>query len=152
MEELGRWLGFEAQRPERDTGNGPDVLWALGELQYLVIECKSGATTDEISRKAIQQLSHSMDWFHEHYDTTCQPRPILVHPVASLAHNASAPERCRVVTAGHLEKLKGAVLACVGALASDLTWSTPDGTAQRLQAHQLSAGQLHIAFSIPPRH
>ena len=71
MEELGNVLGFGSQRPERDTGNGPDVLWALGELQYLVIECKSGSTAREISRKEIQQLGHSMTWFADKYDQTC---------------------------------------------------------------------------------
>ncbi|MFB6833389.1 hypothetical protein [Streptomyces hydrogenans] len=44
LKRLGYHLGFEAQRPERVTGNGPDVLWAIGELKYLVLEAKSGAT------------------------------------------------------------------------------------------------------------
>jgi hypothetical protein len=34
--ELGRHLGFDSQRPERDHGDGPDVLWLLGDLRYLV--------------------------------------------------------------------------------------------------------------------
>ena len=49
LEFLAGLLGLSAQRPERDTGNGPDVLWAVGPQQYLVIECKSGATNDEVA-------------------------------------------------------------------------------------------------------
>jgi hypothetical protein len=152
MEELGCWLGFQAQRPERDSGNGPDVLWSLGELQYLVIECKSGVTTDEISRKSIQQLSHSMDWFREAYDATCNARPVLVHPTRHLAQNASAPENTRVITREHLEKLRTGVAGFVQALASDGTWVKADAIAPRLQTHQLSAGQFPIAYAVPPQH
>jgi hypothetical protein len=80
MEELGQWLGFRSQRPERDSGNGPDVLWAVGGLHYLIIECKSGVTTDDISRKSVEQLAHSVAWFDETYDKTCTARPLIVHP------------------------------------------------------------------------
>jgi hypothetical protein len=74
MHDLGLHLGFSAQRPERDTGEGPDVLWSLGELAYLVIECKSRSTMDAIWRHDAEQLSHSMDWFDEKYDHTCAAR------------------------------------------------------------------------------
>jgi hypothetical protein len=90
MEQIAFHLGFTAQRPERDTGNGPDVLWSVGSLSYLVIERKSGATADQIWRSAAEQLAHSMNWFGEHYDTTCRATPLLVHKVNMLANNASA--------------------------------------------------------------
>jgi hypothetical protein len=32
------------QRPERTTGNGLDALWAIGGLQYLVLEAEPGGT------------------------------------------------------------------------------------------------------------
>ncbi len=75
MSDLGAHLGFEAQRPERDTGNGPDVLWAMGELRYAVIECKSGGEADLVARRDAAQLSHSMDWFASSYDASCQATP-----------------------------------------------------------------------------
>jgi hypothetical protein len=93
LAELGRHLGFDAQRPERDTGNGPDVLWSLGGLRYLVIEAKSGATADRIWRKDVEQVSHSMNWFHEKYDSTCSATPVLVHRINQLEANATAPAR-----------------------------------------------------------
>ncbi|HCF7649009.1 hypothetical protein JET97_06735, partial [Pseudomonas aeruginosa] len=43
MAALGSFLGFGSQRPEDQIGRGPDNLWALGGLNYFVIECKSGA-------------------------------------------------------------------------------------------------------------
>jgi hypothetical protein len=65
MEQAACHLGFTAQRPERDTGNGPDVLWSVGARDYLVIECKSGATADRIRRRDAEQLAHSVNWFTE---------------------------------------------------------------------------------------
>lgn len=65
MEQIAFHLGFTAQRPERDANNGPDVLWSVGSLNYLVIECKSGATADQIWRSDAAQLAHSVSWFSE---------------------------------------------------------------------------------------
>ncbi|MDH6130971.1 hypothetical protein P3T37_000338 [Kitasatospora sp. MAA4] len=56
LERLGLHLGFAAQRPEQSVRNGPDVLWAIGNLRYLVLEAKSGATTDKIWRSVVEQL------------------------------------------------------------------------------------------------
>jgi hypothetical protein len=45
MLDLGGHLGLGAQRPELETGDGPDALWMVADASFLVIECKSGATT-----------------------------------------------------------------------------------------------------------
>ena len=58
---LGKHIGFESQRPETEIGNGPDVLWALGGLNFAVIECKSGVENSFISKHNAAQLSHSMN-------------------------------------------------------------------------------------------
>jgi hypothetical protein len=89
MEQLAAKLGFTGQRPERDTNNGPDVLWSTGSLNYLVIECKSGVTTDQIRRHDAGQLAHSMSWFTEHYDWTCRATPVMIHPSAVLTADAT---------------------------------------------------------------
>jgi hypothetical protein len=61
------------------------VLWAIGSLRYLVIECKSGVTSDRIRRSDAAQLAHSMSWFTERYDQTCRATPVMIHPAAILA-------------------------------------------------------------------
>ncbi|UGY28893.1 hypothetical protein HU675_0020150 [Bradyrhizobium septentrionale] len=53
-------------------GRGPDNLWALGALQYLVIECKSGAVkASSINKHDCNQLNGSMNWFADKYDKSC---------------------------------------------------------------------------------
>ncbi|WP_316527940.1 hypothetical protein [Kitasatospora brasiliensis] len=76
-------LGFEAQLPERATGNGPDVLWVIGELKYLVLAAKSGATSDKIWRSDVAQPAHSMSWFQQTYDQTCTATPVLLRVMTS---------------------------------------------------------------------
>ena len=71
VRDLGKFLGFGSQRPERDIGKGPDNLWAVGGLDYLVIECKSGATSDQISKDNCNQLTGSITWFRSAYDASC---------------------------------------------------------------------------------
>ena len=41
LSELGAILGFEASRPEKLFGNGPDVLWIISKTTGLIIEAKS---------------------------------------------------------------------------------------------------------------
>lgn len=150
MEQLGMMLGFQSQRPERDLGNGPDVMWAVGELQYLIIECKSGATSGEIYRSAMAQLSHSMNWFGENYPS-CDGRPILVHPVNQLAHDAVAPEGTRVLTRPKLATLVEAVNRMMTALANSGAWDDSDLIATQLTQHQLNGSQIAVAYSVPAR-
>lgn len=63
LAEIGRLLGFHAQEPEREFGNGPDVMWAMTDNHFLVLEAKSRAIHDEITRDNIGQLIQSGEWF-----------------------------------------------------------------------------------------
>jgi len=119
VHDLGHLLGFVPQRPERDFRRGPDNLWALSdEAGFLVIECKSGATSDEIAKSDVDQLAGSVNWFGSQYGTSTGV-PVIVHPVRVLDPTASPPEGLRVIEAQKLDKLKKAVEAFGTALASE---------------------------------
>ncbi len=151
FEMLGKLLGFAAQRPERDIGNGPDVLWAVGDLRYLVIECKSGATADRIRRRDLAQLAHSMNWFATTYDQSCHATPILVHPVRDLDRRATAPSGARIVTKAKLAKLRDAVRSMVVALVNGSAWNQQSEVATQLSQHRLTSGDIIQAFTVAPR-
>ncbi|MFF8604120.1 DEAD/DEAH box helicase [Streptomyces sp. NPDC015232] len=151
LERLGFHLGFEAQRPERTTGNGPDVLWATGGLQYLVLEAKSGASSDKIWRSDVAQLAHSMSWFTETYDQTCRATPVLLHRVNTLEHNAVAPPGTRIITSGTMSQLGDAVRKAMVALADAGNWSNPEAVITQLRAHRLLAEGIAQRFSVSPR-
>ncbi|MFD4634783.1 helicase, partial [Streptomyces sp. NPDC058284] len=151
LERLGRHLGFESQRPERTLGNGPDVLWALGELRYLVLEAKSGATADKIWRKDVEQLSHSMNWFRDTYDATCTATPVLLHQGNTLDRNATAPPGCRVVTSPKMTALCDAVRAAMRALAEGDSWMKAGPVGEQLSANHLTAPDVIDRYGVAPR-
>ncbi|MFM9458163.1 hypothetical protein [Streptomyces europaeiscabiei] len=151
LERLGCHLGFEAQRPERTTGNGPDVLWAIGELKYLVLEAKSAATSDKIWRSDVAQLAHSMSWLQQTYDQTCTATPVLLHRVNTPESNAVAPPGIRIVTEDMMTKLGEVLRKAPLALADADNWGDPKAVAEQLSAHGLLAQGLVERFSVKPR-
>src|ERR1035437_2178780 len=99
-------LGFESQRPEAESGKGPDVLWCLGNLKFLVIECKNGAVTPFIAKRDADQLTGSMNWFSADYDKTCSGTPIMVHPSYVFDSAASPHAETRIIDQESLQKLR----------------------------------------------
>lgn len=144
--ELARHLGLIAQRPEHETGNGPDVLWALGRDEHWVIECKSGAEAAAIPRRDVSQLAHSMSWFSNEYGDDSAV-PILIHPSSSLREDAVAPPGARVIATDGLSRFKASVRSATTALADGGDWNSPDGVAEQLRHHSLNAGALRDAFT-----
>lgn len=68
LNQIGVVLGFVCSRPDKETGGyGPDNLWAIDSNKYLVIECKTEATTQTIKKDYCNQLSGSVNWFKENY-------------------------------------------------------------------------------------
>lgn len=151
MQNLGSLLGFGAHRPERDTGSGPDVLWAIGNLKYLVIECKSGSTQDKIWKRDAAQLAHSMNWFTEKYDSSCSATPVLIHPVRDLEKNASPPPGTRVITTNRLGGLRKAVRELAIALSTSAAWKDPSQVANQLKQHLLAGGDIAAKYSVSAR-
>ncbi len=58
MRRLGQHLGLAAQRPERELGVGPDVLWGLGALHFWVIEARAGppASSSQARRESVGRV------------------------------------------------------------------------------------------------
>ena len=151
LHDLGLHLGFASQRPERDQGDGPDVLWMLGDRHALVTECKSGVTTDSISRHDAAQLSHSMDWFGGQYDSSHRATPLMLHKTNVLHPKASARDGMRVITFEKLAKLRQAVNKFAQAISSDEMWKDSRSVGERLASFQLTANQFVTAWGLPTR-
>jgi hypothetical protein len=150
MVDLAHHLGFEADRPEQELGLGPDVLWALGGLRFLVIECKSGATAATISRRDLAQLGHSHDWFVGAYDSSCSATPMMIHPSSVCSADAVAAPTTRIMTFEKLASLRTAVSEWSVAVAATGGFET-DEISRRLAEHQLHAGAFPDQWAIVPR-
>jgi hypothetical protein len=109
LAQLARFIGFTSQRPETDSGRGPDVLWRTGPNQYIVIECKNGAITDTINKHDCNQLNGSGEWFENKYGAGMSYFPIMIHPAKKFEHAASPKATTRIMTSEKLEILKRSV-------------------------------------------
>jgi Type III restriction enzyme, res subunit/Helicase C-terminal domain len=106
LKNIAFYLGFIGQRPEDEFHKGPDVLWGLGELKYLVIECKNGAITETICKADCNQLNGSGEWFVNTYDPTCEYTPILIHRSNKFDNAASPKSITRIVNEEKLASLR----------------------------------------------
>lgn len=120
MRDLGLLLGFGSQRPDKEyKDGGPDVLWAIGGLKFLVIECKSGVDNDGrlISKDHCNQLLGASSWFKRNYDKTCEATPILIHPNNKFQKEASPSADIRIIDDTKLAELRKAVRGYAAAVA-----------------------------------
>ena len=149
MRELGVFLGFGSERPEDQVGVGPDNLWALGEQNDLVIECKSGAVLAErVCKHDTNQLNGSIVWFGKKYDATCVMTPILVHPKTVFENAASPDGRIRIINEASLTRLRDAIRGYAVALASKGGFTDAKEVQQQLQFHKLGAKQIVALYTV----
>ncbi len=123
IQSTGELLGFVSTRPDKETnGEGPDNLWAIGNNHYFVIECKSGATTDTISKDYCNQLGGSMRWFLEEYGTESEATPIMIHPSVIIDRKATPVENMHIITEEKLEAFKNRINEFVISVTQDCNW------------------------------
>lgn len=141
MKNLGLHLGFDATRPEKELGRGPDGCWGLTPTTTAVIELKTGTERDntDITKSETDQLSGAVSWHSNVNGDATQCVPVLVAKSARLHKLASAPPGTRVVTENDLEALKTDVQAFATELADDQMWKRSEAVAAALERHDLTA-------------
>jgi replicative superfamily II helicase len=105
LDAAAEFIGIKSQRPEKLFGEGPDNLWAMPAGAFVVIECKSNATSAKgISKTDLGQLDQAMTWFNAKYPAAAAT-PVIVHPLRTLGDGATAVSGMRVMTEEELNKL-----------------------------------------------
>jgi hypothetical protein len=115
---LGAYLGFDAERPEKVHGVGPDVLWRTEAAFDFVIEAKSEKDeSNPLYKKDHAQLLEAEHWFKQAYAgreavrVSALPEAVAdekATPVGSFAFRLA--EVTKVVSA-----LRGVLVELVGA-------------------------------------
>ena len=147
MRDLGVFLSFASQRPEKEIGKGPDNLWAVGGLSFFVIECKSGATNPQIAKSDCNQLIGSMSWFAGAYDKSCQATPIMVHPVNLFDRYSSPVAGTRIIEAASLLSLKTALRSYGTALAAHRSYRNEAEVAKLVAHYKLAGSAFVVGYS-----
>jgi hypothetical protein len=146
--ELAFYLGFSAQRPEAEFKKGPDVLWEVGNLEYLVIECKNGATAPTINKHDCNQLNGSIVWFEEKYDSSCRFTPVMIHPYTVFEYASSPNRYIRIINTDKLELLKSRVHGFAKALAAHGSFSDTKKIDELLDTYSLKASTFVQEYTV----
>ena len=149
LAEFGKLLGFLSTRPDKETnGAGPDNLWALGNGYYFVIECKSGAVSDTISKDYCNQLGGSVRWFVSEYGSDYSCIPIMVHNSIEIDPLATPLVDMRVMNKACIEKLKAQTNNFVVAMVQNENWLNEDGINELLKYYHLRGSEMLQEYTV----
>lgn len=154
MQELGRFIGFGSQRPDKTyKDGGPDNLWAMAAPKYAIIECKSGVADKDkaISKDFCNQLLGSESWFKTRYEANVTTDLVIVHPSSKFGDAASPSANMRVMDVHSLDKLKTAIDGFAKAIIfGDTTFATPARIAEALVHFRLDSASIVSRYTVKP--
>tara|TARA_E500000318_G_scaffold112008_1_gene133348 strand:- start:33621 stop:36140 length:2520 start_codon:yes stop_codon:yes gene_type:complete len=147
LAEIGRFIGFYTQEPEAEFGNGPDVLWVMTDNHYLVLEAKSRAIHDEITRDNINQLLGSGEWFKKLYGPAANHNLVTLQPPNIKGWNVNTSPNTRVIDEDSLDLMKDSLRRFVdGVISSGFTAATPKEIANLLGMHNLTPAGFRNSY------
>jgi tetratricopeptide (TPR) repeat protein len=147
FKKIANYIGFNSQRPEADFNKGPDVLWEVGSLKYLVVECKNGATTDFICKEYCNQLNGSGVWFKNKYDHTCEFTPIMIHPSNIFEHAASPESKTRIINGEKLSLFCQNTSNFINSICVENKMNDDKAIRDRLISYRLNADDFLINYT-----
>ena len=106
LSDAGRFIGFNTQLPDTDTGTGPDVFWYLGPNWSFVIECKNNAVSSSISKEYCNQLSGHIQWHESLYSMCKRPIPVMIHSASTIGDISSVPAGMQLFNSSKLDQFK----------------------------------------------
>lgn len=143
-------LGFSSNRPEREYGEGPDVLWLLGQ-SVIPIEAKNRTQPDidGISKHDAGQLDQSTKWAKETFAERKNLTPVIVHPTNKEGTNAFLPDNTRALTPRMLDNLLKALSGFVLVLNTKAQekWEVTE-VEKLLHEHKLSGEEFFSTFTV----
>jgi len=96
---VGKVLGFETQRPEKEFRKGCDVLWHMTNNQYIIFEAKNEVKEEReyIYKSDAEQITNSLNWFRNDDYVGESGVPIIIHPTIVCANDAFPDESVLVM-------------------------------------------------------
>lgn len=115
---LGKFLGWSCEMPDRKWRQGPDVLFCSSGPKYVAFECKNEVLLDRdsISKKESGQMNNHIGWFARQYGEGTPVDFFIIIPTNKLAEDADFNGDVRVITQDVLSSFKNNVRDFVGAL------------------------------------
>lgn len=153
LHELGGFLGFVAERPDKEWKEGPDNLWLLGKNEYLLVECKNevNETRNEINKDESGQMNNASAWFYKNYGDSKVSR-ILIIPTKAVSRAAGFTDEVRIMRGRYLKKLVDNVRSFYSEFkTSDFKSLSEEKIQSHLNNHQLSVKEITMEYSEKPK-
>lgn len=151
LQSFGQLIGFISTRPERETcGEGPDNLWVMDNV-YFVIECKSAAVSETISKDYCNQLGGAIRWFANEYGDFYSAIPIMVHKSTIIDRQATEVNNMKIITPEKLELFKKAVYDFVIAVSQNDNWLDEIKINSLLYHYKLRVNDIIENYMVPFR-
>jgi len=144
IDELGKILGFNTERPDKSWKAGPDNLWAIREGKYLFIECKSEVllTRAEITKDETGQFNNNIEWFKRLYPGAEVQHAIII-PTKKVKSNTGFSEKVFVLRDKGLRKLVSNSRSFIlGLKQTDLKDLSDDFINRSIEENKLSSDDL----------
>lgn len=107
VKNLGKLLGYNSFRPEKEWYEGCDNLWVMDDNLCLIIEAKSEKLEKNlISKSNISQLLHSISWFDNKYLNNITYYGVTMQYSRKKEDDVEINNNLRVIDYESLEKLK----------------------------------------------
>ena len=157
MKKISSVIGIHSSRPDKDGIKGsPDNLWAIDNLEYFIIECKSGVKPDiaAISKSDCAQLLSSIQWFKNLYaGNSFTYYPIMIHRVNTFDSEASPSPDMRVMTESLLNQFKHEIKTFAEEVVhlNDIENKSQE-IQKMLSHHKLSGKSIVDAYTLPASH
>lgn len=118
LRKFGGMLGFAAERPEKESGLGPDVLWILDDTIILTIEVKSKKKPNNaLNKEEHGQLLQAAEWVQNNYPRLDNLR-VVVHPNRIATRSVSIGQS-KALTLTKLAELVGSARILLKELVSE---------------------------------
>lgn len=154
IDTVGKLLGFETQRPDNDFKEGPDNLWAVGNNEYFIIECKNEVNESRTYtyKKEIGQINNSIGWFQREYPSINHSN-FLIIPTKQYDSAADFNEEVKIVRKNKLNLFKTNFINFLNEFTKEETFNlTEDKIANLIEIHNLDLESLksdYFEFPVP---
>ena len=144
IKDVGEFIGIESERPEEETGVGPDDLYWIDKEYAMIIECKNEVKEDKnICKHDCNQLNGSYEWYKREYEKTdIEGIPIMIHPSNIYNRECTPNKKTRIITEAELNSLKDNIDKFIKELSKQQNYKDRNNIEKLLNNHMLSGRNL----------
>lgn len=150
IKDVGEFIGIESERPEEETGIGPDDLYWIDKEYAMIIECKNEVKKENnICKHDCNQLNGSYEWYNSKYEKTgIEGIPIMIHPSNIYNRECTPNKKTRIITEVELNRLKDNINKFIKELSKPQNYKDRNNIERLLNNHLLSGRNLVENYTI----